>query len=56
MTKGGQVSIYVRAEDRLLWERAEEYARKRRLSTSGLVMTALEAYLAQHEDPPKPAK
>lgn len=56
MTKGGQVSVYVRAEDRPLWERAEEHARKRRLSMSALVMTALEEYLERHETAEKPPK
>jgi len=38
-------SIYVRANDVELWRRAEAYARERRMTTSGLVMAALEAYL-----------
>ena len=29
-----------------LWERAERYARERRLAVSALIMTALEHYLA----------
>lgn len=52
---GKQVSIYVRDEDLALYERAEEHARKRRMPMSGLVMAALEEYLARHggrpEDP-----
>jgi hypothetical protein len=43
---GKQVSVYVRDEDLDLWERAERYARKRRLAVSALIMTALEHYLA----------
>lgn len=46
---GKQVSVYVRDEDLPLWERAEEHARRRRMPVSGLVMTALEEYLARHE-------
>ncbi|MFG3340511.1 hypothetical protein [Glycomyces sp. NPDC048151] len=38
-------SIYVRAADLDLWRRAEAYARDRRMTTSGLVMLALEQYL-----------
>jgi hypothetical protein len=38
-------SIYVRADDLELWRRAEAYARERRMTTSGLVMLALERYL-----------
>jgi len=49
---GGQVSVYVRGEDRKLWERAEQYARKRRLSMSALVMTALEEHLERHDPRP----
>jgi post-segregation antitoxin (ccd killing protein) len=46
---GKQVSVYVRDEDQDLWERAERYARARRLPMSALVMTALEAYLDDQE-------
>jgi hypothetical protein len=35
----------VRAADVELWRRAEAYARERRMTTSGLVMVALERYL-----------
>ena len=38
-------SLYVRAADLELWRRAEAYARERRMTTSGLVMAALERYL-----------
>lgn len=38
-------SIYVRDADRSLWERAEAYARARRLTMSALIMNALQAYL-----------
>lgn len=41
----------MRSEDRQLWKQAEEHARRRRLSMSALVMTALEAYLAEHDKP-----
>ncbi|WP_158299890.1 hypothetical protein [Glycomyces paridis] len=46
---GKQVSIYIRADDLELWRRAEAYARERRMPTSGLVMLALERYLAEQE-------
>jgi hypothetical protein len=39
-------AVYVRDEDVELWERAERYAKARRLTMSALVLTALEAYLA----------
>jgi hypothetical protein len=49
---GKQVSVYVRDDDLPLWERAERYARKQRMPISGLVMAALEAYLADDEKRP----
>lgn len=49
---GKQVSVYIRDEDLALWERAEVHARRHRMPVSGLVMTALEEYLARHD--PKP--
>jgi hypothetical protein len=45
-------AVYVRDQDVVLWERAERYARERRLAMSALVLTALEEYLAEH-DPPR---
>jgi hypothetical protein len=48
---GKQVSVYVRDEDLEVWERAERYARARRLPMSALVMTALERYLETEEEP-----
>ena len=42
---GHQVSVYVRDDDLDVWERAERYAKARRLSMSALIMTALEWYL-----------
>jgi hypothetical protein len=42
---GKHKSIYVRAEDLELWQRAEAYARERRMTASGLVMMAIERYL-----------
>lgn len=50
MDKGKQVSVYVRAEDMEVWQRAERHAKARRLTMSALVMTALERYLADNED------
>jgi len=42
---GKAKAIYVREEDMELWERAEAFARSRRLNTSALVLLALERYL-----------
>jgi hypothetical protein len=47
---GKQVSVYIRDDDAELWARAEAYAKARRLPMSALVMTALEAYLADADD------
>ncbi|GAA2159528.1 hypothetical protein [Glycomyces lechevalierae] len=47
-------TIYVRAAELELWRRAEAYARERRMTTSGLVMAALERYL--DAESPKPDK
>jgi hypothetical protein len=46
---GKQTTVYVRDADVPLWERAERYARQRRMPMSGLVMAALEAYLRDHD-------
>ena len=43
-------AVYVRDADRDLWQRAEDYARARRLTMSALVMTAIERYMAETED------
>jgi hypothetical protein len=43
-------AVYVRDEDVDLWARAERYAKARRMPVSGLVMAALEAYLADVDD------
>jgi hypothetical protein len=43
-------AVYVRDEDVELWARAERYAKARRMPVSGLVMAALEAYLADVDD------
>lgn len=45
---GGKKTIYVRDSDDRLWQRAERYARGRRMPISGLIMAALEEYLARH--------
>jgi hypothetical protein len=42
-------AVYVRDEETELWERAERYAKARRLTMSALVLTALEAYLADDD-------
>jgi len=47
---GMHKAVYVRDEDVALWERVERYAKARRMPVSGLVMAALEAYLAEHEE------
>jgi hypothetical protein len=52
---GRQVSLYVRDMDLPLWRRAERYVRARRMSLSGLIMTALEAYLSDLESQHPPA-
>jgi hypothetical protein len=49
---GRQVSVYIRQADLVLWRRAEEFARVRRVPISGLVMLALERYLDEQEDQP----
>lgn len=46
---GKQVSVYIRGEDLELWERAEAHARRRRMPMSGLVLAALEEYLARND-------
>ncbi|WP_171906684.1 hypothetical protein [Jiangella alba] len=43
-------AIYVRDEDVELWERAQAYAKARRLNMSALVLLALEAYLGGQDD------
>ena len=47
---GMHKAVYVRDEDAELWARAEAYAKARRMPVSGLVMAALEAYLADADD------
>jgi hypothetical protein len=46
-------AVYVRDEDVALWERAERFARARRMPVSGLVMLALESYLNREDKPPR---
>jgi hypothetical protein len=46
---GMHKAVYVRDEDVALWERAEAYAKARRMPVSGLIMTALEKYLADED-------
>jgi hypothetical protein len=45
-------NVYVRDADLALWARAEQFARDRRLTMSALIMTALEVYLAERDEPP----
>lgn len=47
---GSQTTLYVRAEDQALWRRAQAYARAHRMPVAGLVMLALERYLADADD------
>jgi len=47
---GKQISVYVRDDDLALWERAEAYARRKRMPMSGLIMSALEEFLARHDE------
>ncbi|GAA5111336.1 hypothetical protein [Haloechinothrix salitolerans] len=47
---GVHKSLYVRDEEIALWQRAEQYAKAHRMPVSGLVMAALEAYLADDQD------
>jgi hypothetical protein len=51
---GMHKAVYVRDEDVKLWERAERYAKTRRMPVSGLVMAALERFL-EVEDEAMPA-
>lgn len=44
---GSTKAIYVRDADQPLWDRAEQYAKARRLPMSSLLMNALERYLAE---------
>lgn len=46
----GHKSLYVKESDLELWDRAKALADRKRLTMSALVMTALEAYLAEHDD------
>jgi hypothetical protein len=48
---GKASAVYVRDGDLALWARAEAYARRKRMPMSGLIMTALEEYLARHGEP-----
>jgi predicted RNA-binding protein YlxR (DUF448 family) len=45
--KGGQRGIYVRGSDVELWQRAEQFAKSRRLTMSATIMMALERLLDQ---------
>ena len=44
-----QRNIYVREEDRELWEWVQAYARAHRMTVSAVVMTAIERYRAERE-------
>lgn len=47
---GQQKGIYVKDADVPLWQRAEAYARSRRLTMSALLMNALQEYLDRHRE------
>jgi hypothetical protein len=47
--RGGRRNVYVSGEDEKVWQAAEEYARKRRVSLSSVVADALARYLAASE-------
>ena len=49
---GAKKTIFVKDDDAALWARAEAYAKGRRLSMSGLILTALERYLDSEADKP----
>ncbi len=49
-------NIYVREADRELWERAENYAKARRLTMSALIMNALDEYLRNESSDPEDTK
>lgn len=46
---GMQKGIYVKDADLELWDRAEVYAKERRITMSALIMNALERYLADSD-------
>lgn len=50
---GKVVAVYVREQDLPLAERAERYARERRMTVSGLYLLALENYLTENDPPPR---
>lgn len=46
-------AVYVRDEDESLWQRAVAYAKRNRMTISGLILLALERFLDENEDPPR---
>jgi hypothetical protein len=48
---GTQHSVYINDRELDLWRRAQDHARRHRLAMNALIMTALEAYLEQHDQP-----
>lgn len=48
--------MWVRASDAELWERAKQHAAERRMTTSGLVMLALQRYLDEHDEREQPGR
>lgn len=53
---GKAVAVYVREEDLPLWERAERYARERRMPVSGVVLLAVERFLDEEDPPARPRR
>jgi hypothetical protein len=51
---GKATTVYVRDSDLSLWQRAERYAREHRMPMSGLIMLAIERYLADVDPPARP--
>jgi hypothetical protein len=45
-------TIYITDRDASLWQRAEAFARVRRLSMSALILLAIEDYLSRNEGQP----
>lgn len=50
---GKATAIYIRESDLSLWARVERYARKHRMPVSGVVMLAVEEFLARHDPEPE---
>lgn len=49
MFVGKAKAVYVKDDDAELWERAEAFAKARRLNMSALVLLALERYIQEQD-------